>query len=289
MRKFKLTNRVALKLQSLDKSVSDAGEDSAAAQTAPEAREDGNTAEETVSFTLRVTSRTDTGLVRRNNQDAVILSPALVGIADGMGGHRCGEIASAGARDGLLRAVENREPSEKALEEAFEEVNLALWNRQSEEEELAGMGTTLTVLWQAGTRMLIGHVGDSRAYLLRDGRLRQITRDHSMVADMVRRGLLTEEQAATHPMRNYITRAVGTEPTIETDVLALERQKGDVLLVYSDGLHGFLSLEEMESLINSRSLDDAADEMIRLTLDRGGRDNVSLVLALEEEAGEDAE
>ncbi len=139
--------------------------------------------------------------------------------------------------------------------------------------------------------MLIAHVGDSRVYLLRDGILRQVTRDHSMVADMVRKGLLTEEQAATHPMRNYITRAVGTEPTVQVDVLGLERQKGDRWLVCSDGLHGLLTKEELQTILSGEDLEEAADQMMRTALDRGGRDNISLVLAVEEapEEGEAAE
>ena len=139
--------------------------------------------------------------------------------------------------------------------------------------------------------MLIAHVGDSRVYLLREGTIRQVTRDHSMVADMVRRGLLTEEQAATHPMRNYITRAVGTEPTVQVDILGLERQQGDRWLICSDGLHGLLTREELRDLMAGDDLEEAADQMMREALDRGGRDNISLVLAWDESptGGEAAE
>lgn len=278
--KFNLSNRVALKFQnSVPVSVPKPEEKN----PAPEEQRPAE------KRPLTVTSRTDTGLVRRNNQDAVIQGSGLLGIADGMGGHNGGETASAGAREGMLQALEGREPSEEALEEAISQVNLALYNRQLEDASLSGMGTTLTVLWPAEDRMLIGHVGDSRAYLLREGHLRQVTQDHSMVADMVRRGLLTEEQASTHPMRNYITRAVGTEPTIRADILSLERQAGDQWLVCSDGLHGLLSREDLEELMAEPNLEEAADEMLRLALDRGGRDNISLLLAREEQAGEVAE
>lgn len=278
--KFNLSNRVALKFQnSVPVSVPKPEEKDPASEEQKPAEK----------RPLTVTSRTDTGLVRRNNQDAVIQGSGLLGIADGMGGHNGGETASAGAREGMLQALEGREPSEEALEEAISQVNQALWNRQLEDASLSGMGTTLTVLWPAEDRMLIGHVGDSRAYLLREGHLRQVTQDHSMVADMVRRGLLTEEQASTHPMRNYITRAVGTEPTIRADILSLERQEGDLWLVCSDGLHGLLSREDLEELMAEPNLEEAADEMLRLALDRGGRDNISLLLAREEKAGEVAE
>jgi protein phosphatase len=258
--------------------------------TPPENRQEERPAapekEENAGRRLRVTSRTDVGLVRKNNQDAVILGQGLMGVADGMGGHKGGEVASAGARDGLLHALEGKEPALETLENAVREVNRSLWEQQKEEESLSGMGTTLSVMWAAEEQMLLAHVGDSRIYLMREGKLRQVTRDHSMVADMVRRGLLTEEQAAVHPMRNYITRAVGTEPTVQADLYALERQAGDRWLVCSDGLHGLVAKEELERLMAVEDLEEAADEMMRLALDRGGRDNITLVLISD---GEDPE
>jgi len=275
MRKFKISSQVARKMSGL-------------APALP--RDDGHAETAAVPETsrpIRVISRTDVGLVRKNNQDAVIIGDGLMGIADGMGGHNGGETAAISARDGMLRALKGKAPaerSEKTLEEAITAVNLALWEMQQKDESLSGMGTTLTVLWPDEEKMLIGHVGDSRAYLLRDGKIRQVTRDHSMVADMVRKGLLTEEQAATHPMRNYITRAVGTEPTVQVDLFALERQAGDRWLVCSDGLHGLVDRGTLENLMRMDDLDEAADEMIRQALDHGGRDNVSLVLA--EDGGE---
>ena len=272
MRKFKISDRVARRMRGLDELPPEEKKEETAA-AAPENR---------TERTLRTTGRTDVGLVRKNNQDAVILSQGLIGIADGMGGHRGGETASAGARDGLIRVLTGKEPSLQTLEDAVKEVNLELWNRQEQEESLSGMGTTLSVIWPEEEKMLIAHVGDSRVYLMRDGQLRQVTQDHSMVADMVRRGLLTEEQAATHPMRNYITRAVGTEPTVEVDVLAMERQRGDRWLVCSDGLHGLVAKEELQALMALDDMEEAADQMIREALNRGGRDNVSLVLAWDE-------
>lgn len=275
MRKFKISSLAARRMLGLE---------SEKPETAPEKTPDSaeKAPEEEKNLFLKIVSRTDVGLVRKNNQDAVILGGGILGVADGMGGHRGGETASAGARDGMLKALEGKTPSRETLEAAVEEVNLALWNRQEEEENLSGMGTTLSVMWASEEKMLIAHVGDSRIYLLREGVLRQVTRDHSMVADMVRRGILTEEQAATHPMRNYITRAVGTEPSIQTDLLALERQPGDRWLICSDGLHGLLSKEELRELMAGEDLDEAADQMMREALDRGGRDNITLVLALDE-------
>ena len=273
MRKIRISNLAARRMQGLEvNSPAEKPEESAAAPT-PEVPK---------RPALRVTSRTDTGLVRKSNQDTVILGPSLMGIADGMGGHNGGETASLGARDGLLRALQGKEPSRDLLEDAVREVNLELWNRAGSEESLSGMGTTLSVIWAAADRMLIAHVGDSRIYLLRDGRLRQVTRDHSMVADMVRRGLLTEEQAAVHPMRNYITRAVGTEPTIQVDSLSMERQPGDRWLVCSDGLHGLVAKDDLSRLMAEEDLEEAADQMVREALDHGGRDNISLILIQDE-------
>ncbi len=288
MHKFKISDLAARRMRDSGKTMpkkENSGETAAAEESAKAsghfAAEQGMPEREA---NLRVTSRTDVGLVRKNNQDAVILGDGLMGVADGMGGHQGGETASAGARDGLLRALKGKKPSRETLEDAVKEVNLALWNQQEADETLSGMGTTLSVIWPAEDQMLIAHVGDSRVYLLREGKIRQVTRDHSMVADLVRRGMLTEEQAAVHPMRNYITRAVGTEPAIQVDMLGMERQAGDRWLICSDGLHGLLKNQELEKIMGQESLDEAADQMMREALDRGGRDNISLVLIQDESA-----
>ncbi|MBQ9251996.1 MAG: Stp1/IreP family PP2C-type Ser/Thr phosphatase [Clostridia bacterium] len=277
MRKFKISTKAARRMLGL--------EAQEAPQEPPAASEAAEKPKEAPA-SVRVTTRTDVGLVRQSNQDVVILGQGLIGVADGMGGHKGGETASAGAREGLLRSLEGKEPAKATLEDAVKEVNLALWNQQKEEESLSGMGTTLSVIWPAKDRMIIAHVGDSRVYLWREGKLRQVTRDHSMVADMVRKGLLTEEQAAVHPMRNYITRAVGTEPTIQVDTLELERQQGDRWLVCSDGLHGLVEKAKLESLMAEEDMEEAADQMVREALEKGGRDNISLALAWDEAPAE---
>ena len=227
---------------------------------------------------LTVAWRTDVGRLRKNNQDAVILGHGLVGVADGMGGHNGGEIASAGLRDGLLREIEDSLPDKEKLQEAVQTVNRELWLRQETDLSLSGMGTTLTVIWPATDEMIIGQVGDSRAYLLRCGELTQITEDHSMVADMVRKGVLTEEQAACHPMRNYITRAVGTEETIEIDLYTHDRKPGDRWLICSDGMYGMVSKSELHQLMAVENIEEAAEKMLRAALENGGKDNISLVL-----------
>ena len=222
--------------------------------------------------------RTDVGKLRKNNQDAVILGNGLAGVADGMGGHNGGEIASAGLRDGLLRETKDLLPDGEALKEAVRKVNYGLWEQQENDASLSGMGTTLTVLWPSKGKMIIGQIGDSRAYLFRNGELSQVTNDHSMVADMVRKGVLTEEQAACHPMRNYITRAVGTEENIETDLTIHDRKQGDRWLVCSDGLYGMITRSQLNQMIQTEDLEKAADEMLQAAMQGGGKDNISLVL-----------
>ena len=185
----------------------------------------------------------------------------------------------------MIRETKDCIPDEDTFEKAIQRVNTSLWEMQLQNVALSGMGTTLTVLWPAPERMLIGQVGDSRAYLLRNGEFSQVTKDHSMVADMVRRGMLTEEQAACHPMRNYITRAVGTEPEIKADITSVPRMKGDRWLVCSDGLYGSMDKQRLSNLLSMQNLDEAADQMIREALDAGGRDNITLILAEDQTGG----
>ena len=231
---------------------------------------------------LRFAWRTDVGRLRKNNQDAVILGNGLAGVADGMGGHKGGEIASAGLRDGLLRETRDCLPDVNRLQQAVATVNRELWEQQEKDISLTGMGTTLTVIWPDEKEMIIGQVGDSRAYLLRNDELIQVTEDHSMVADMVRKGVLTEEQAACHPMRNYITRAVGTEETIAVDITTHDRKQGDRWMICSDGMYGMVSKDELCRLMKTGDLEETAEHMLRAALEGGGKDNISLVLLQDE-------
>ena len=277
MRKFKLKDSVARVLSGIpieEKETSKmnshdplrAAEKKDGADTAP-AREE-----------IRFAWRTDMGKIRKINQDALILGNGLYGVADGMGGHKGGEIASGGLRDGLLRETEGKTPDPETMRDAVITVNGELFEQQEKDASLSGMGTTLTLIWPKKDCMIIGQVGDSRAYLLRDGHMRQVTQDHSMVAEMVRRGVLTEEQAASHPMRNYITRAVGTEDTIEIDITETQREKGDRWLICSDGLYGMMTRARLEELVCVENLEQAADELLQEALRGGGRDNISLIL-----------
>ncbi len=224
--------------------------------------------------------RTDVGKVRANNQDAPIVSEKLrlYGVADGMGGHKGGEVASTSARDDLLRELEGKTPSVAALSSAIEEVNRQIYHQQEHDDALTGMGTTLSVLWMSDNFVYIGHVGDSRVYLLRDGEFKQMTLDHSLVEQLVREGVLTEEEAQNHPMRNIITRAIGTDESVEVDVVVEERRKGDLWLACSDGLHGLVDDRQMRDALRQYAPEKAADVLLKAALDAGGRDNVTLVI-----------
>ena len=237
-------------------------------------------AEENLPAGILSAFRTDVGKVRANNQDAPIVSEKLrlYGVADGMGGHKGGEVASTSARDDLLRELEGKTPSVAALSGAIEEVNRQIYHQQEHDDALTGMGTTLSVLWMSDNFVYIGHVGDSRVYLLRDGEFKQMTLDHSLVEQLVREGVLTEEEAQNHPMRNIITRAIGTDESVEVDVVVEERRKGDLWLACSDGLHGLVDDRQMRDALRQYAPEKAADVLLQAALDAGGRDNVTLVI-----------
>lgn len=237
-------------------------------------------AEENLPARILSAFRTDVGKVRANNQDALIVSEKLrlYGVADGMGGHKGGEVASTSARDDLLRELEGKTPSVAALSGAIEEVNRQIYHQQEHDDALTGMGTTLSVLWMSDNFVYIGHVGDSRVYLLRDGEFKQMTLDHSLVEQLVREGVLTEEEAQNHPMRNIITRAIGTDESVEVDVVVEERRKGDLWLACSDGLHGLVDDRQMRDALRQYAPEKAADVLLKAALDAGGRDNVTLVI-----------
>lgn len=275
MRKFNLKENAAKRMIGMQKA--GLSEKAAYADIPEEQTPDTGIAEG-----IRIVWRTDIGRIRQNNQDAVIIGSGLAGVADGMGGHNAGEVASCGLRDGLIAETAGQEPDEGTLTEAIKTVNHVLYTKQENDSSLRGMGTTLTVLWPGKTNMIIAQVGDSRAYLIRDGAMQQITEDHSMVADMVRRGVLTEEQAATHPMRNYITRAVGTDEDVDVDIFREKRRAGDRWLVCSDGLYGLMSRSVLEELSAIEDPDEAADRLMQTALDNGGRDNISMVLLMDD-------
>jgi protein phosphatase len=227
---------------------------------------------------LVVGAATDVGRVRDGNEDAYLVDDAmgLVAVADGMGGHRGGEVASATALEALRAAVSAGRP----LREAVEDANTAVFDKAGTDDSLHGMGTTLTAATlAAGGTLLIGHVGDSRAYLLRDGELRQVTTDHSLVEELVRDGRLTPDEAAVHPQRSIITRALGVDATVDVDVYPVELAAGDVLLFCSDGLTGMLQPDLIAAELR-REYDPgrAATRLVDAANAAGGEDNITVVV-----------
>lgn len=230
---------------------------------------------------MKAAARTHIGLVRASNQDALLLQPGkygLYGVADGMGGHKAGDVASRMAVETVSRILKDQRPSDEMLRAGIEEANLLIYEEQLDNQALNGMGTTMTVIWEDKRAVLLGHVGDSRAYRLRDGELEQISQDHSMVAELVRDGVITPEEALRHPYRNIITRALGASETVDVDIREMDKRKGDRYLICSDGLSEYVREDKMRDILHSYSLEEAADIFLNLALEGGGRDNVSLVL-----------
>ncbi len=227
---------------------------------------------------MKVVGKTHIGSIRKNNQDSLLLAKGIYGVADGMGGHNGGEVASSEAVVLLKKALMGKEPDINWLEKAIEKVNYDLYLQQKDDQSLQGMGTTLTVLWEEEKNLLLGHVGDSRVYLLRDGVFSKITHDHSVVEEMMRQGLLTKEKAKVHPYRNVVTRAVGSAETIEVDTLVLQRKAKDIWLICSDGLTCMVEEEEIANIIKTHPIEISLERLMEKALENGGRDNISIVL-----------
>lgn len=229
----------------------------------------------------RAAGRTDTGRRRLRNEDAFICEPPLFAVADGMGGARAGEVAAGLAAAALEEAGAETRGAE-GVAALIVEANRRIWERSLADPRTAGMGTTVTaaLVDAAGGTVAIGHVGDSRAYLLRGGTIEQLTTDHSLVAELVQSGVLTPEEAEHHPQRSAITRALGTEATVEVDGFTVVAEEGDLFLLCSDGLSTMLSDEEMTSAIESADGDPhlAAEALVEAANARGGEDNVTVVL-----------
>ena len=242
---------------------------------------------------LRVAAATDVGLKREHNEDAYLVwAPAaadererkgeLLVVADGMGGSAAGEVASRTAVDTVVREFSTCEGStEGALRHALESAHRAIHDMGRARSELAGMGTTCTAVAVRGDEVHFAHVGDSRAYLLRDGAIRQLTADHSLVAQLVQQQLMTQEQAKVDPRRNVLTRSIGIGESIEVDSGRLEggMRPGDTLMLSSDGLHGLVADDELAAHVDGVGLDQACAALIALARERGGHDNITVVLA----------
>ena len=232
-------------------------------------------------------AHTDTGRRRRRNEDAFVCEPPLFAVADGMGGAQAGEVASRLAAESLREQELGGLSSPEQTVELIREANRRVYAYSSENASARGMGTTMTVALVEGNVVTIGHVGDSRAYLLRDDQLTQLTQDHSLVAELVRSGRLSAKEAESHPRRSVITRALGTDSEVEVDVLSLRAQDRDVFLLCSDGLTSMVSDEEIAHLLLSArdDLDDAGKKLIAAANQSGGEDNITVVL-FEPEVGE---
>jgi len=224
-------------------------------------------------------SRTDTGRQRSANEDSLFTRPPLFVVADGMGGAQAGEVASKTAAE-TFDAELPPSPPEQVLRETIEAANRRVHELALSDPSLAGMGTTVTaaILDPAAEEVAIGHVGDSRAYRLRGGKLERLTRDHSLVEEMRRKGQLTDAQAEDHPQRSIITRALGPEPEVEVDVQTVPAQSGDVFLICSDGLTTMLDDDHVARLLlRATSMESAVRALIDEANRAGGRDNITAI------------
>ena len=221
---------------------------------------------------------THTGRKRRHNEDAYVLQPPLFAIADGMGGARAGEVASSLATAALQSGEVDGNGNDRVIA-LIQAANRSVYERSSQDAEVAGMGTTMTVALVEDATVTFGHVGDSRAYVLRDGELEQLTDDHSLVAELVRGGKLSAEEAEHHPQRSVITRALGTDPDVDVDTFTIDAEDGDVFVLCSDGLTDMVGDDEIgEVLAASReNLKEAAEELVRRANKAGGQDNITVV------------
>jgi serine/threonine protein phosphatase PrpC len=233
-------------------------------------------------------ARTDTGRQRRDNEDSMLARAPVFVIADGMGGAQAGEVASRIAIETFEQGLPDTGSPEERLSLRVQEANQRIHELSVTEDGAAGMGTTLTAAYLDDTHLSVAHVGDSRAYLFRDGKLERLTQDHSLVEELVRRGKLTAEQAAEHPQRSIITRALGPEATVEVDTWTYPVRAGDVLLLCSDGLTSMISEERVAEILGSTDdLGIAADDLIDDANEAGGRDNITVVLFRLEAVGSD--
>lgn len=243
-------------------------------------------------------AKTDIGKMRELNQDFFIASdarPHLFILCDGMGGHQSGDVASRTAAESVETYVRlqsaldyDASKAEKVLSDAVSYANKIVYARAIQNDDFAGMGTTLDAVMVDFDAVYIAHVGDSRVYLLSDGLLSLLTKDHSLVGEMVDKGVITEEEARVHPKKNVITRAVGTNKSVESDYISVSLKKNDILLMCSDGLSNMLSNAEIQNILQKdASPEETVDLLIREANEKGGKDNITAIVIkklLKEEA-----
>jgi serine/threonine protein phosphatase PrpC len=228
----------------------------------------------------QTSAATDPGRRRRHNEDSYVCEPPLFAVADGIGGAQAGEIASDLAA-AVLRddSGDGSGDGRQRVDGLIQEANRRVYDRQTQDAAVSGMGTTMTVAFFDGNGVWIGHVGDSRAYLVRDGKLEQVTEDHSLVAELVRSGKLSPEEAETHPQRSVVTRALGTDPDVDVDTFRVDAKPGDLFMLCSDGLTTMVDddtiLDEIRR--NRGDLRAAAKALVRAANRGGGEDNITVV------------
>jgi PPM family protein phosphatase len=231
---------------------------------------------------------TDTGLQRRANEDSLLARAPLFVVADGMGGAQAGEVASRIAVESFYAGLEHDEDPEEGLVAHALAANARIYELSRENAEQAGMGTTLTAVYVGEDEVAVAHVGDSRAYCLRDGELLRLTDDHSLVDELIREGRLTPEEAEEHPQRSIITRALGPEETVEVDTRSFRARGGDLYLLCSDGLTSMVGEARLAELLRQHAharLRDAGEALIAEANRAGGRDNITVILLRLEEVG----
>jgi protein phosphatase len=223
-------------------------------------------------------SVSDVGRVRKANEDSYFVRSPLFVVADGMGGAQAGEVASKIAAESFSTELDDSIAPEPRMKNVVREANDEIHHKSRSDPNLSGMGTTLTAVLLGDDEITIAHVGDSRAYRLRDGDLERLTRDHSLVGEMVRRGAITEEEAEVHPQRSILTRALGPEPEVEIDTLSHAVRDGDIYMLCSDGLTGMVSEAAIAEVLGSDvSMREAGEELIRRANLAGGVDNITVV------------
>jgi PPM family protein phosphatase len=221
----------------------------------------------------------DTGRRRRRNEDNYVVAPPLFAVADGMGGAQAGEVASQLAASALEAGDSDGLHGVERIDALIQEANRRIFDRASTDPTASGMGTTMTVALVEEMTVAIGHVGDSRAYLVRDEQMEQLTEDHSLVNELLKTGRLSEEEAQVHPQRSVITRAVGTDPDVDVDGFTIEAEDGDVFLICSDGLTDMVGDEDILELVhtNRDDLDQAVKALVAAANRGGGEDNITAV------------
>jgi serine/threonine protein phosphatase PrpC len=226
----------------------------------------------------RVAAVTDPGRKRRRNEDSYVMKPPLFAIADGMGGAQAGEVASRLATAALTESGSEAD-GEQRIVDLIQEANRRVYDRSSTDPNTSGMGTTITVALVENAEVAFGHVGDSRAYLIREARMEQLTEDHSLVNELIKTGKLSQEEAEVHPQRSVITRALGTDPDVDVDTFSVTAQTGDLFLLCSDGLTDMVSENSILDVVK-RHRDDinrALKALVKEANRGGGQDNITVV------------